>query len=111
MSSEIDEMDLNDVFNEMNTLSDKIIENSMAVTAEQLGLDPRCYGPLFVMNDKSCVIAKGRSSRCALDYYGGFEYVSNDCIFVVGRLTIYTNLDNRVSDALDHLDPSDSEKE
>lgn len=38
-----------------------------------------------------------------LDYYGGFEYVCDDCKFTVGDWTFYSSEDGRVADVLDAL--------
>ena len=103
-------MDLWEIKDKLSDLADDIMAGCRKVGAKQLGLDPRA-GSAYILGDSDdgAVIVDGGSSRL-MDYYGGFEYVSRDCIIKVGELTIYTSEDERVVEALEALAESDEEE-
>jgi hypothetical protein len=71
------------------------------VSASKLGLDPRA-GRVWVDEVGGQIIVNNMNRR-SMDYYGGFEYVSEDAISGFGDYTIYTDMygDSRVGEALD----------
>lgn len=76
------------------------------VSAAKIGLDPRA-GRVYVDLDEQCIVADRHSVR-SLDYYGGFEYVSEDAVVSIGDYKIYMgDACERVQGALecyeDHL--------
>jgi hypothetical protein len=66
--------------------------------AEDCGLDPRS-GVLYVADDDTA-IAVHRVAARLLDYYGGFEYVADECRNVIGEFVFYSCDDGRVADAI-----------
>ena len=69
------------------------------VTAEDLGLDPRCASEIYV--DRFW-IAIPKRSQSRMEYYGGFEYISRDCIESQGGYVFYSAEDGRVERCIDH---------
>ena len=71
------------------------------VSTSKLGLDPRA-GRVWVDEVGGQIIVSNMNRR-SLDYYGGFEYVSEDAISGFGEYTIYTDMygDSRVGETLD----------
>ena len=77
-----------------------ILENMMACTSTQLGLDDRISIDLWV-NEEGIVIRN--SNKSTLNYYGGFEYVDYDCVEVVGNYTFYFAEDDRVRECIEYF--------
>jgi hypothetical protein len=86
-----------DMLDTINSMVDHQVRTMRQVTAEQLGLDPRC-GSAWV--DKDYIVCYLRNS---FDYYGGFEYVDKGCISVLGEYKFYSREDDRVNDCLECL--------
>ena len=63
------------------------------VRAHEMGLDDRA-GYLYVDDHTVAVHVTGQQP---LEYYGGFEYVSKDCVFSLGEFTFYSIEDSRVA--------------
>lgn len=96
-------------FNSMMDLLDEVqdqVERQVAgmrrVTANQLGLDPRC-GRAYV--DEDCIVVEGDGR--SFNYYGGFEYIDADDVRKVGDYTIYLATAERVMEALECLMEAD----
>lgn len=74
------------------------------VNAEELGLDPRAGYKLYISRgeyDGCGIIACKDSNVRTMNYYGGFEYVSEECVKRFGEWTVYSEEDDRVKSALD----------
>ena len=87
---------------EMIEAVDMVIDRNLSglvteVTAEQLGLDRRAGYCLMVTEDYIIVLD---SNRSVLDYYGGFEYVDEDCVKQMGSYVFYSREDERVAEHL-----------
>jgi hypothetical protein len=87
-------MNFNDINEELFEIERKIAECPL-VCADKLGLDWRA-GHVYVGED---FVAS--SSAGSLNYYGGFEYVDEECITQVGRIVVYSNEDERVAECLE----------
>ena len=92
-------------FNSMMDLLDEVqdqVERQVAgmrrVTANELGLDPRC-GRAYV--DEDCIVVEGDGR--SINYYGGFEYIDNEDVRKVGDYVIYLATAERVREALECL--------
>jgi methionine synthase II (cobalamin-independent) len=59
---------------------------------------------LYIGSD---VIVIDLESKRKLDYYGGFEYVDEDYVKVVGSYVIYSTEHNRVQDVAKKFEESD----
>lgn len=81
------------------------------VQAKELGLDPRAGYRLWVSD--GCIIVE-ESATGSLNYYGGFEYISKENVYKIGRFVIYAVDDNdnddRVQECLDRYDSIQQEK-
>ena len=92
------------------TLENAVINNSLAVTAGQLGLDPRSYYGTMYASADGIAVESGRSGLRSLNYYGGFEYVDAENVKTYGDWTIYTCECERVREHLYRvLSPEDVE--
>lgn len=82
----------------VNAFVDTFIADVRVVSAKEIGMDPRSGDRLYIFED-----AVGVDTRHArsLNYYGGFEYIDDDFVTVVGRLTIYSDEDERVREVLE----------
>lgn len=75
-----------------NTIDDAIaaVEEAVyklpRVSAAKLGLDNRA-GYVYVDVDGNAIICEGSSG--SLDYYGGFEYVPEECVTSLGQFKVY----------------------
>ena len=102
---------MNDLMNTLEdlneTIENAVINSSLAVTAGQLGLDPRSYyGTMYASADGIAVEGAVRS----LNYYGGFESVDAANVKTYGDWTIYTCECERVREHLYRvLSPKDVE--
>jgi len=92
-------------FNSMMDLLDEVqdqVERQVAgmrrVTANELGLDPRC-GRAYV--DEDCIVVEGDGS--SINYYGGFEYIDSEDVRKLGDYTVYLATAERVREALECL--------
>ena len=90
---------LYNLINEINGKVEELIkEEFREVIAEEVGLDPRSAYQLFINED---FIAVGKVNRRSLDYYGGFEYVDEEHVTVLGDYVFYSSDDERVQGHLD----------
>lgn len=90
-----------ELLSEINSRVEELIENEFQeVTPEEVGLDTRAAYRLFI-NEEFIAVSKG--NRRNLDYYGGFEYVDEEHITVIGDMVFYSADDERVQDHLDEF--------
>lgn len=92
-------MNLYDLLNQLDELSEELLEDCEEVTADKLGLDLRAGHRLWVNAD--CIVVK-TGKRGNLDYYGGFQYVDDSCVLILGEYTVYQANDERVIDAISY---------
>jgi hypothetical protein len=81
---------------------DQYFEDASAqrVSAESVGLDARA-GYVFISTEEGWIASRNTRS---LDYYGGFEYISEEHKVTVGEITFYSNDHSRVADALEYYE-------
>jgi len=86
---------------EINARVEELIDEEFReVTAKEVGLDPRSAYQLLINED---YIAIRKNNRRSLDYYGGFEYVDEEHITVLGDYVFYSSDDERVQGHLDEF--------
>jgi hypothetical protein len=79
-----------------------IRNNFVQESATNLGLDQRC-GRLLVDIADEIIAVPNHNIRC-LDYYGGFEYITEgDGRTTVGDYTFFTSCNDRVNDCFEAL--------
>jgi hypothetical protein len=92
------------LYNLMHEINEKvedlINEEFREVTPKDVGLDSRAGYRLFINED---YIAVSKGNRRSLDYYGGFEYVDEEHVTVLGDYVFYSADDERVQDHLDEF--------
>ena len=92
---------LRELLSEMNSKVEGLIDEEFReVTPKEVGLDTRAGYRLFINED---YIAVSRGNRRTLDYYGGFEYVDEEHITVLGDMVFYSSDDERVQGHLDEF--------
>ena len=91
---------LNSLQWEINGKIEAIIDEMREVKPEELGLDKRCAFQLFIDEE---YIAVQKSDLRNIRYYGGFEYVDEEHITVLGDMVFYSADDERVQDHLDEF--------
>ena len=92
---------LRELLSEMNSKVEGLIDEEFReVTPKEIGLDTRAGYRLFINED---YIAVSRGNRRSLDYYGGFEYVDEEHITVLGDMVFYSSDDERVQGHLDEF--------
>ena len=92
---------LNSLQWEINKKVETIIDEEFReVTPKEVGLDPRAGYNLFINED---YIAVSKGNRRTLDYYGGFEYVDEEHVTVLGDMVFYSSDDERVQGHLDEF--------
>ena len=69
------------------------------VSATELGLDVRC-GSAYVGENLDCIIVDSGNVR-SFNYYGGFEYVSDEDKTCLGDYTVFLDTCDRVREALE----------
>ena len=90
-----------ELLSEMNSKVEGLIDEEFReVTPKEIGLDTRAGYRLFINKD---YIAVSRGNRRTLDYYGGFEYVDEEHITVLGDMVFYSSDDERVQGHLDEF--------
>ena len=90
-----------ELLSEMNSKVEGLIDEEFReVTPKEIGLDTRAGYRLFINED---YIAVSRGNRRTLDYYGGFEYVDEEHITVLGDMVFYSSDDERVQGHLDEF--------
>lgn len=100
------------LYNLMNEINEKvevlIDEEFRLVKPTDVGLDSRAGYTLFINED---YIAVSKSNRRSLDYYGGFEYVDEEHVTVLGDYVFYSADDERVQGHLDEFFHPEKEEE
>ena len=92
---------LNSLQWEINKKVEAIIDEEFReVTPKEVGLDPRAGYNLFINED---YIAVSKGNRRTLDYYGGFEYVDEEHVTVLGDMVFYSADDERVQNHLNEF--------
>jgi len=87
--------------NLMNEMVEQLIDDEFrSVKPIEVGLDSRAAYEVFINEDN---IAIRKSDRRSLDYYGGFEYVDEEHVTVLGDYIFYSSDDERVQDHLDEF--------
>ena len=87
--------------NVMNGMVENFIDEKFQLVApKEIGLDDRSSYQLFINED---YIAVGKGNRRTLDYYGGFEYVDEEHVTVLGNYVFYSSDDERVQGHLDEF--------
>ena len=100
---------LYDLMNEINTKVDRLINDEFReVAPQELGLDPRAGYHLFINEE---FIAVGNGNRRSLDYYGGFEYVDEEHVTVLGEYIFYSADCERIQRHLDNVFNPEKEEE
>ena len=100
---------LYDLMNEINTKVDRLINDEFReVSPQELGLDPRAGYHLFINEE---YIAVGNGNRRSLDYYGGFEYVDEEHVTVLGEYIFYSDDCERIQRHLDNVFNPEKEEE
>ena len=94
-------MDIYNIKQVLNEMVDQLIDDEFRVVKPtEVGLDNRSAYQLFINED---YIAVRKSDRRSLDYYGGFEYVDEEHVSVLGDMVFYSADDERVQDHLDEF--------
>lgn len=91
---------------ELDKIVTKIESELQEVTAESLGLDPRC-GTLYIGAD--FIATTYESEDRTVRYYGGFEYVDDEHVTRIGNLTLYSIEDDRIQGCFDRLNDEEEE--
>ena len=92
---------LRELLSEMNSKVEGLIDEEFReVTPKEVGLDSRAGYRLFINEE---YIAVSRGNRRSLDYYGGFEYVDEEHVTVLGDMVFYSSDDERVQGHLDEF--------
>jgi hypothetical protein len=90
-----------DLADEVQDMVERQVAGMRRVSATELGLDQRC-GFAYVDEAMECIVVDDSRAR-SFNYYGGFEYISDEDKRVLGDYVIYFNSNDRVSDALECL--------
>jgi hypothetical protein len=92
----------------INEVIERNIRNNFVQhSASDLGLDIRCGRVLVDAADE--IIAVPNHNIRMLDYYGGFEYITEgDGRQTVGDYTFFTCVSDRVQDCFNHLNEKES---
>jgi hypothetical protein len=90
-----------DLADEVQDMVERQVMGMRRVSASDLGLDNRC-GFAYVDEAMECIVVDEARAR-SFNYYGGFEYISDEDKRTLGDYVIYFNTCDRVSDALDSL--------
>ena len=93
--------DLYTIKNLLNEMVEQLIDDEFrSVKSSEVGLDSRAAYEVFINEDN---IAIRKSDRRTLDYYGGFEYVDEEHVTVLGDYVFYSSDDERVQGHLDEF--------
>ena len=93
--------EMHTIMNVMNGMVENFIDDKFRlVTPKEIGLDGRSSYQLFINED---YIAVSKGNRRTLDYYGGFEYVDEEHVTVLGHYVFYSSDDERVQGHLDEF--------
>ena len=90
-----------DLADEVQDMVERQVMGMRRVSATALGLDQRC-GFAYVDEAMECIVVDDARAR-SFNYYGGFEYISDEDKRTLGDYVIYFNTCDRVSSALESL--------
>ena len=90
-----------DLADEVQDMVERQVAGMQRVAASDLGLDQRC-GFAYVDEAMECIVVDDARAR-SFNYYGGFEYISDEDKRQLGEYTVYLNTCDRVVDALECL--------
>ena len=90
-----------DLADEVQDMVERQVAGMQRVAASDLGLDRRC-GFAYVDEAMECIVVDDARAR-SFNYYGGFEYISDEDKRQLGEYTVYLNTCDRVVDALECL--------
>ena len=90
-------MDIYSLIDDVADRSERLVRGMTGVSADQLGLDIRAAGRVYI--DCDCIAVPSTFIR-SMDYYGGFEYVDKEYRHQFGDYTFFTADDDRVAEAL-----------
>ena len=86
---------LNSLQWEINQKVEALIDEMREVKPEEIGLDKRAGYNLYI--DEEYIAVKNDSDLKNLRYYGGFEYVDEQYVQVIGDYVFYHSEDERVA--------------
>ena len=94
---------------QIECMVDQYFEDASAqrVSAEAVGLDHRA-GYVFISTEEGWIASRNTRS---LDYYGGFEYISEEHKVIVGEITFYSSDHSRVADAIEYYNDEQQREE
>ena len=90
-----------DLADEVQDMVERQVAGMRRVSATELGLDQRC-GFAYVDEDMEAIVVDDARAR-SFNYYGGFEYISDEDKRTLGDYVIYFRTNDRVNDALECL--------
>ena len=90
-----------DLADEIQDMVERQVSGMRRVSATELGLDQRC-GFAYVDENMEAIVVDDARAR-SFNYYGGFEYISDEDKRTLGDYTIYFNTCDRVRGALESL--------
>ena len=90
-----------DLADEIQDMVERQVSGMRRVSATELGLDQRC-GFAYVDENMEAIVVDDARAR-SFNYYGGFEYISDEDKRTLGDYTIYFNTCGRVRGALESL--------
>ena len=90
-----------DLADEVQDMIERQVAGMKRVSASDLGLDNRC-GFAYVDEDMEAIVVDDARAR-SFNYYGGFEYISDEDKRTLGDYVIYFATCDRVRDALECL--------
>ena len=96
-------------FDELNEKVGIAVKNALVdakeTASENVGLDERASKKMYIGED---FIAVKKINDRTLQYYGGFEYVSQDCRAEMGDYVFYYGDDSRVQDCISRFENAES---
>lgn len=90
-----------DLADEVQDMVERQVAGMRRVSATELGLDQRC-GFAYVDEDMQAIVVDDARAR-SFNYYGGFEYISDEDKRQLGDYVVYMDTSDRVRDALECL--------
>lgn len=96
-------MSLYQIIEDANNQVKEYLGTLDSFTPEQVGLDARCRGTVYIDFDSQQVIIETRYLK-KFSYYGGFEYLNTDCVTEFGNYVIFDadeDESNRLNEVID----------
>ena len=88
-----------DLADEVQDMVERQVQGMKRVNASELGLDNRC-GRAYIDDTLEYIVVDSGAAR-SYNYYGGFEYISDEDKRTLGDYVVYLNTSDRVRDALE----------